>query len=97
MLINLYGNIINPKAIMRVTLSTSGGGYNLFFSGVISATAQDSNILEISAESVQAVDGLDFHDTSILYMQDMINKLERLVNTSAKKEIDTDGQASEKA
>ena len=91
MLINLYGNIVNPNTIMRVKLSTSGDGYVIYFPGVVDASsAQEPNYIEISSEIVQRTDELDIHDTSILYMLNMINQLTRLVNTSAKKEINTD-------
>lgn len=91
MLINLYGNIVNPYNIARVMRSTGGDGYLIIFNGIINANATHSNILEISAETVQTVDETSYHTPSEIYMLNMINKLERLANTSAKKEIENNG------
>jgi hypothetical protein len=77
MLINLYGNIINPDAIVRVKISTAGDGYEIYMNNVIDATAQNTNILEIQASTVQEVDELKSHVVSELYMMNMINRLSK--------------------
>lgn len=74
MLINLYGNIVNPHNIARVMRTASNDGYMIIFNGVINANATGSNILEITAETVQTVDE-SYHTVSEVYMMNMINKL----------------------
>jgi hypothetical protein len=76
---------------MRVTLSTDGDSYNIYFNNDIETSSQHSNILQIQSDVIQAIDGSDYHDCNVLYMMDAINKLEkaelkRLNKTSAGEE-----------
>lgn len=75
MLINLYGNIINPHNIARVMRSTGNDSYLIIFNGRINSNASETNILEISAETVQTVDELSYHTVSEVYIMDIINQL----------------------
>jgi len=94
MLINLYGHIVNPDNIILVELSTSNDSYLLRLPTPVGTSAVGKNWIEISAETVQTVDELTFHQPDKLYMMNIINKLERLAKTSAE-EIITDDARSE--
>ena len=93
MLINLYGNIVNPESIVTVEVSTGNDAYMLTLPGPVGTSAAGKNWLEISAETVQTVDELTYHQPDKLYMMNMINKLERLAKTSAEG-VNEDGAGS---
>ena len=74
MLINLYGEIINPDNIIRVT--TSSTGYVVYMSGVVDSTSSlEVNYLEIHQDTVKQVDGSNTPEPNKLYMMAMINAL----------------------
>ena len=83
MLINLYGNIVNPESIINVELSTGNDVYMIYLPAPIGTSSVQKNWLEISRERVQTVDELSFHEPDKLYMMKIINKLESLAKTSA--------------
>ena len=83
MLINLYGHIVNPRSIMVVEASTANDSYLLRLPAEVGTTSTGLNGIKITAETVQTVDDLTFHQVDKLYMMRIINKLERLAMTSA--------------
>jgi len=91
MLINLYGHIVNPDSIILVELSTGNDSYLLRLPAIVGTSAVGKNWIEISAETVQTVDEIGYHQLEKLYMMNMINKLERLAKASAEG-INTDGE-----
>lgn len=73
MLINLYGNIINPYNITRVT--TQNSDYIIYMTSNIDATTtQDRNFIRISPNQIAEVDG-EFTEVDVTFMKKVINKL----------------------
>ena len=81
MLINLYGNVINPINITSVIVFA--GNYIIFGNGAFKPNQDAPYALEIQPEIIQQIDGSSFHEPNVIFMMNMINKLTSLETTSA--------------